>query len=268
MVLGVLVLLVAYYALADRYTPFTTDTYMQSYVIQLAPQVGGQVVKVLVNEGDEVKSGALLFELDPRPFEHKVAYLQAKLVEADQQVKQLGAELAAAKADHERRVAEASYADSVHRQEQQIFKTDSTTERRYLDALQKNKASQASVQQSTARRRVENSTAGAFRAHPVAGQSSIGGKLNLGIAVFMPLRHDHRLNFNGHMCVVGRHDADRQQALAGVANFRENALSDYGPARRGSCFALRADVPCPSFSWQAWGRAKRAFRFALRQTSK
>src|SRR4029079_4500110 len=99
-------------------------------------------------EGDEVKAGTLLFEIDPRPFEHKVRYLEAKLVEARQQVKQLGADLAAAKAEHERRQAEAAYAGSVHRQEQAIFKTDSTTERRYLDAVQKNKASQASVQQS------------------------------------------------------------------------------------------------------------------------
>ncbi len=155
-VLGVLAILIGYYALAERYTPLTTDAYVQSYVIQVAPQVDGQVVCVPVGEGEEVKAGALLFEIDPRPFEHKVSYLEAKLVEAEQQVKQLGAELAAAKADHERRVAEAAYAESVHRQEQQIFKTDSTTERRYLDAVQKNKASQAAVQQSAEEvRRVE-----------------------------------------------------------------------------------------------------------------
>src|SRR6516225_11947188 len=125
--LGLVVLLVAYYALADRYTPFTTDAYVQAYVVQVAPQVGEKVVRVHVREGDRVKAGALLFELDPAVFEQKVAHLEAKLVEVTHQVKQLEAELAAARAGHERLVADAAYAAVVHRQEDMIFRTDSTT---------------------------------------------------------------------------------------------------------------------------------------------
>src|SRR5262249_14934386 len=42
-------------------------------------------------------------------------------------------------------------------QEQAIFKTDSTTERRYIEAVQKNKASQAAVRQSASSvRRIED----------------------------------------------------------------------------------------------------------------
>jgi multidrug resistance efflux pump len=149
-VLGVILLLVAYYALVERYTPLTTDAYVQAFVVQVAPQVAGQVVRVHVHEGEQVQAGRLLFELDARPFEHKIAYLEAKQVEAVQQVKQLNAELAAARADHVRMQADAAYAASVHRQEQQIFKTESTTERRYLESLQKNKASQAAVEQAAA----------------------------------------------------------------------------------------------------------------------
>ncbi len=156
-VVGVIVLLVVYYALAEIYTPFTTDAYVQAYVVQVAPQVGEKVVRVHVREGDRVKAGTPLFELDPDLFAQKVASLEAKLVEAEHQVKQLEAELAAARASHERVVAEAEYAASVHRQEQAIFSTDSTTERRYLDALQKNKASQAAVRQSASQiQRVED----------------------------------------------------------------------------------------------------------------
>lgn len=155
--LGVIALLIAYYALADIYTPLTTDAYVQAYVIQVAPQVGEKVVRVHVREGDQVRAGALLFELDPAVFEQKAAVLEAKLVEAKHQVKQLEAELAAARADHERLVADADYAAVVHRQEQAIFKADSTTERRYVEALQKSKASQAAVRQSaSAIRRIED----------------------------------------------------------------------------------------------------------------
>jgi multidrug resistance efflux pump len=144
----VLVALVLYYALAEIYTPFTTEAYVQAYVVQVAPQVAEKVVRVHVREGSRVKTGELLFELDPALFEQKVAALEAKLVEAQHEVQQLDADLAAAKADHDRLVAEADYAAAVHRQEQAIYKTESTTERRYLEAVQKNKSSQAAVRQS------------------------------------------------------------------------------------------------------------------------
>jgi multidrug resistance efflux pump len=147
-ILGVIVLLVAYYALAEIYTPLTTEAYVQAYVVQVAPQVGEKVVRVHVREGDQVKAGTLLFELDPDLFAQKVAYLEAKLVETQHQIKQLEAELAVAQADHERLAAEAEYAVSVQRQEEEIFKTESTTQRRYLDALQKRKASEAAVRQA------------------------------------------------------------------------------------------------------------------------
>ena len=147
-IVGILVLLVAYYALAEIYTPLTTEAYVQAYVVQVAPQVAERVVRVHVREGDRVTAGTLLFELDPALFQQKVAFLDAKLVVTEHQVKQLDAELAAARADHERLMADAEYAASVHRQEAAIFKTDSTTERRYLESVQKNKASQASVRQA------------------------------------------------------------------------------------------------------------------------
>jgi multidrug resistance efflux pump len=148
LIVAVIVLLVAYYVVADRETPFTTDAYVQAYVVQVAPQVAGQVMHVYVGEGDEVKKGTPLFELDTRPFEHKVALLEAKLVETTQQVKQLHSQHAALKAEHERLNAEADYARAVYRQEEAIFKKESTTERKYLDALQKHKASLASLEKS------------------------------------------------------------------------------------------------------------------------
>src|SRR5438093_5688443 len=111
-------LIISYYASSARHKPMTTDAYVQAYVVQVAPQVGGQVVRVYAREGDLVSKGALLFELDPRPFEHKVALLRAKLVEAEHQVKQLDAQLAAAKAEHDRLTAEATYARQVFEQEE------------------------------------------------------------------------------------------------------------------------------------------------------
>src|SRR4051794_29204381 len=51
--------LVLYYAMANRYTPFTTDAFAQAYVVQVAAQVDGQVVHVYVQENQTVKKGEL-----------------------------------------------------------------------------------------------------------------------------------------------------------------------------------------------------------------
>jgi multidrug resistance efflux pump len=146
--LAVIVVIIAYYVVADRRAPLTTDAYIQAYVIQVAPQVGGQVVRVYVREGDRVKKGNVLFELDARPFEHKIALLEAKLVEATQQVKRLDAEVKATEEEHKRVQAEAQYAREVHDQELAIYKKESTTKRKWLDAKQKHEASVAAVARS------------------------------------------------------------------------------------------------------------------------
>src|SRR5262249_42863855 len=115
------VALVDYYILCDLQAAFTTDAYVQAYVIQVAPRVDGQVVRVCVKENQAVHKGELLFEIDRRPFEYQVALLEAKRVAAVQQVAQLDSELSAAKADDARLVADETYARVVHEQEKEIF---------------------------------------------------------------------------------------------------------------------------------------------------
>ena len=146
-----IVLLATYYVLSDLHTPFTTDAYVQAYVVQVAPRIEGQVVRVCVEENQAVKKGELLFEIDPRPFEYQVALLKAKRVDAVQQVAQLEAELAAAKADVDRLEAEETYAKVVADQEKMIFKQDATTDRKYQQAIQTHKAAQAARKQGLAR---------------------------------------------------------------------------------------------------------------------
>jgi len=149
-ILLIVVVLVVYYVLADLYTPFTTDAYVQAYVVQVAPRVEGQVVRVCVHENQAVSKGDLLFEIDRRPFEHRVALLEAKRVEAIQQVAQLESELSAAKSEDVRLIAEEAYAQTVHEQEKEIFKQDATTDRKYMEAVQKHKAAQAALGRSRA----------------------------------------------------------------------------------------------------------------------
>jgi multidrug resistance efflux pump len=152
-ILLVIAALVAYYVLSDRDTPFTTDAYVQAYVIQVAPRVEGQVVHVYVQENQAVTKGELLFEIDRRPFDYRVALLEAKRVDAIQQVAQMEAQLTAARADDARLVAEEAYARVVHEQEQGMYKREATTDRKYLEAVQKYKAAQAAREQGQAQTR-------------------------------------------------------------------------------------------------------------------
>ncbi len=233
--LGVILLLIGYYALATLYTPLTTDAYVQAYVIQVAPQVGEKVVRVHVREGDQVKAGTLLFELDPALFEQKVAALEAKLVETEHQVKQLEADLAAARAGHERLEADADFNAVVHRQEQAIFKTDSTTERRYVEAVQKNKASQAAVRQSASGvRRIEDALDARIAGeHALVAQVKAQlaeAKLNLGYTRVYAncdgLITDLQLREGAyvHIGQAAMTLIDTSRWLI-VGNFRENALT-------------------------------------------
>jgi len=64
-------------------------------MVSIVPQVGGKVVAAHVNDGDYVKKGQLLFEIDPRPFD-------AALASANASVAQNKAELELAKTEFKR----------------------------------------------------------------------------------------------------------------------------------------------------------------------
>jgi multidrug resistance efflux pump len=242
----VIAVLIAYYVLADRYTPFTTDAYVQAFVIQVAPRVEGQVVRVYVVEDQAVSKGDPLFEIDPRPFEHRVAFLQAKLVEAVQQVAQLKSELSAAKAEDDRLIAEEAYARTVNDQENEIYKREATTDRKYVEAVQKHKAAQAALERSRAQvRKAEQALAARIgEEHALVAEVKAQlaeASLNLEwTRVYSPcdgLITDLQLRQGAyaHTGQAAMTLIDSSRWLI-VANFRENALAklrDGQPARVG-----------------------------------
>jgi membrane fusion protein (multidrug efflux system) len=57
----------------------TDDAYVNSYVTFVAPRVAGQVQKVFVEDNNRVKKGDILVQLDPEPYEVKVAIKQSAL---------------------------------------------------------------------------------------------------------------------------------------------------------------------------------------------
>jgi len=64
-------------AIHALHTVSTDDAYVNSYVTFVAPRVGGQVARVLVDDNNRVKKGDALVELDPEPYQVQLAIKQA-----------------------------------------------------------------------------------------------------------------------------------------------------------------------------------------------
>ena len=60
--------LILYFA-GDRITPYTSQARVQAFVVPVAAEVAGKVLKVHIRTNDEVQPGQPLFDLDPEPFE-------------------------------------------------------------------------------------------------------------------------------------------------------------------------------------------------------
>ncbi|RLA83069.1 MAG: efflux transporter periplasmic adaptor subunit [Epsilonproteobacteria bacterium] len=59
--------------------PWTRDGQVRAQVIQISPRVSGMVTNISIIDNQFVKKGTLLFEIDPTPFEIKIAQTKAEL---------------------------------------------------------------------------------------------------------------------------------------------------------------------------------------------
>jgi multidrug resistance efflux pump len=88
--------LTALILLLNVYAPSSSDVRVIKYVIQVVPQVRGQVIEVPVEGNTAVKKGDELFKIDPTPYELEVNTLEAQLAATEGSVKELDEQLLAA----------------------------------------------------------------------------------------------------------------------------------------------------------------------------
>jgi membrane fusion protein, multidrug efflux system len=69
---------VAFYLSGGRYVT-TDDAYVGAQKVLITPDISGKVDKIVVREGQHVKAGDVLFEIDPVPFQLAVAQAKATL---------------------------------------------------------------------------------------------------------------------------------------------------------------------------------------------
>jgi multidrug efflux system membrane fusion protein len=127
-VLGVL----ASWELVTSFVAYTSDAYVRSDLISIAPEVTGRIVSVTVHDDQRVATGDLLAEIDPEPFRLSRDAAQASL---RQQAAQIVADQDAAQiADAQRQVANAALTlaqETIRRV--QTLQTDSFASRSELD---------------------------------------------------------------------------------------------------------------------------------------
>ncbi|MBD3852820.1 MAG: HlyD family secretion protein, partial [Acidobacteria bacterium] len=83
----------------NLFQPYSTNAVISQYVVQIAPQVTGQVTAVPVSANQPIKKGDVLFTIDPAPFQASVDGLRAALVQSEQSAKMLQDTVDSAKAN-------------------------------------------------------------------------------------------------------------------------------------------------------------------------
>ncbi|MFS2067919.1 HlyD family secretion protein [Pseudomonas sp. CT11-2] len=97
-VLLLIVLSLAWYLLADRFTPYTQQARVGAFVIPVAAEVAGRVIRVNVRNNQDVKAGDVLFEVDQQPYQIAADRARADLESTRRQIGASTAGIASAQA--------------------------------------------------------------------------------------------------------------------------------------------------------------------------
>ena len=93
-----LLVLFVYHVLSDRFTPYTSQARVDTFLTQIAPEVAGDVQLVGAKDNGTVRKGDLLFRIDPEPYQLAVRSAEANLSVALQAADVSVADVAAARA--------------------------------------------------------------------------------------------------------------------------------------------------------------------------
>jgi len=97
-VMLLIVLSLAWYLSADRFTPYTQQARVGAFVIPVAAEVAGRVIRVNVRNNQDVKAGDVLFEVDQQPYQIAADRARADLESTRRQIGASTAGIASAQA--------------------------------------------------------------------------------------------------------------------------------------------------------------------------
>lgn len=96
--LAIALLLLTWYLVSDRMTPFTSQARVHALVVPIASEVSGTIVSVDVKNNQRVKAGQTLFRIDPERYQLAVQTAEADMQTARQSMGASTANVSAAEA--------------------------------------------------------------------------------------------------------------------------------------------------------------------------
>jgi membrane fusion protein (multidrug efflux system) len=114
-VLAIVAAVIVYYIGFIAPYESTDDAFIEGHVTIISPRVSGPVVRLLVQDNQEVKEGDLLLEIDPRDYETKLAQTRADLAAAHSQLEQTKAQVAVDEAKAAQQLAAVTAAEAEAR---------------------------------------------------------------------------------------------------------------------------------------------------------
>ena len=227
--------------------PRTDDAYVRANTVGIAPHVSGPIVDLPVVDNQRVAAGDLLFEVDPRPYQHALDKLEAQLVLTQLDIQAYDDAIAAARAEQSRREADAAYARQYLNRIEPLLDKHFVTANDVYNARTRLEAQEAAVRRAESEvKRAQNQLGqqGDINARLKAVEAEVAdAKLNVDYCSVRAPFDGYVTNLN---IAVGQYANEGRQVLSLVddrtwyvmANFRENFLPHITPDMTADIFLL------------------------------
>jgi membrane fusion protein, multidrug efflux system len=140
-----------YYWLTSGGSVSTDDSQVKQDIVSVSAQVTGPVASVYVRNGARVKSGDVLFRIDPAPYQVALENAEAQLASAELQTTQLKTQAAGTGADITGSEANLKIKQNALERQTALLKEGFTTRSNYDDAFNDVKTAQQQLEDAKAR---------------------------------------------------------------------------------------------------------------------
>src|ERR1700679_860272 len=154
--MGLIILLGILVIFAIDRCPRTHDAYIFAYSAEMASEIGGRIVQILVTNDQDVAKGAPLLLIDPAPYEFQlrqaraqVAALKAKIALRGRKVTPQRPGVQAAESQVQRARDQLRYAQDTRRRLEPLLKPGFITQQQLDEAKTNETAAAASLEQLT-----------------------------------------------------------------------------------------------------------------------
>jgi multidrug resistance efflux pump len=227
--------------------PRTDDAYVRANIVGIAPHVSGPIIELPVRDNQHVRAGALLFLIDPRPYESALDKAQANLLLTTLQIRALEDAIRAAHARQLQLEADAAYDKQYLQRIEPLLHRHFVTANDVFNARSRLEAAQAGVESARSDvRRAQNDLGqyGNINARRKAAEAAVyDAKLNVDYCSVRAPFDGYVTNLN---IAVGQYANEGREVLSLVdnrqwyvlANFRENFLGNIRPGMRAEVYLL------------------------------